>query len=425
VAGRLGARMVLGGAPEGWVTTRAEQALLVIGPPRSGKTRGVVVPNVLAAEGAVLSTSTKPDVMQATLAERSRTGPCWLYDPTGSVSPPAGVTPLRWSPLCAASSWDEAVRMSATIVGAARDRTGEAAHWIERAEALLAPLMHASALAGSDMATLVSDVNRRDAQRARAVLEAAGAKLAVDLLAGVTASEERELSGIWSTASGTLSAYRTAAALETTRDPNWDAESFLASGGTVYVCAPGDRQRAVAPLVAGLVDQVRAAGYARHAAGTAYPPVLLALDEAANIAPLPELPALVSEGGGQGVLTLACFQDLSQARARWGKAADGFMSLFGSKLVLGGVGDVATLEAISRICGLEEVRVRSTNRQGLRHSGGWSSRRQARLSPEEVRRGRPGRALVIDADAPAGWVPMAQPRPRERSRVLSLDRGRS
>ena len=417
--------MVLGGAPGGWVTSRAEQALLVIGPPRSGKTRGVVVPNVLIAQGPVISTSTKPDVMAATLTQRQENGPCWLYDPTGTTPMPKGVEPLRWSPLGASKTWDDAVRMASTIVGASRDRSGEGHHWAERAEALLAPLLHAHGLAEANMADLVSEVNRRSPQRARAVLEAAGAELALDLLAGVTASEQRELSGIWSTASGALAAYRTSAALETTKGPTFDTDRFLASGGTVYVCAPGDRQRAVAPLVAGLIDQVRAAAYHRHAAAGAGRPVLLALDEAANIAPLPELPALVSEGGGQGVLTLACFQDLSQARARWDKAADGFLSLFGSKLILGGVGEIGTLEAVSRLCGVEEVRVRSASRHGMRSSGGWSSRRQARLTVEDVRRGRPGQALVIDADSPAGWVTLAQPRSNERSRVLSLGRGRS
>lgn len=38
-----------------------QHAVLVLGPPRSGKTVGLVIPNVLAAPGAVVSTSTKPD----------------------------------------------------------------------------------------------------------------------------------------------------------------------------------------------------------------------------------------------------------------------------------------------------------------------------------------------------------------------------
>jgi hypothetical protein len=43
--------------------------MLVLGPPRSGKTSTLVVPNVLAAPGPVLITSTKADVLRATLGQ--------------------------------------------------------------------------------------------------------------------------------------------------------------------------------------------------------------------------------------------------------------------------------------------------------------------------------------------------------------------
>ena len=101
----------------------------------------------------------------------------------------------------------------------------------------------------------------------------------------------------------------------------------------------------------------------------------------------PDLPALVSEGGGQGVLTLACLQDLSQARQRWGAAAEGFGSLFGATLVLPGIGDVRTLEAISVRCGSHDVWVRSESKGKNRT---WSTRRQRRIEPDEISRGRPG-----------------------------------
>jgi type IV secretory pathway TraG/TraD family ATPase VirD4 len=42
------------------------------------------------------------------------------------------------------------------------------------------------------------------------------------------------------------------------------------------------------------------------------------LDEVANIAPLGDLPDMLSEGGGQGLQIVACLQDVAQARARWG-----------------------------------------------------------------------------------------------------------
>ena len=131
----------------------------------------------------------------------------------------------------------------------------------------------------------------------------------------------------------------------------------------------------------------------------------------ANIAPLPELPALVSEGGSQGVLVLACFQDLSQARTRWGPAADGFMSLFGTKLILPGVGDVSTLRAVVELCGYHDVPTRTSNRSGLRTNLSYSWRRQPRLTAELIRKGLPGAALVIDGRAPASWLQLVPPGP--------------
>lgn len=49
---------------------------------------------------------------------------------------------------------------------------------------------------------------------------------------------------------------------------------------------------------------------------------------------------------------MTCLQDLSQARQRWGDAAaDGFLSLFQTKLILSGIADSRTLEAISLALG--------------------------------------------------------------------------
>ena len=90
---------------------------------------------------------------------------------------------------------------------------------------------------------------------------------------------------------------------------------------------------------------------ARSQAG-AHAPMLWLLDEMANIAPIHDLPALVSQAGGQNLQVMIGLQDLSQARERWGDAAaDGFMSLFQTKVVLNGIGDSRTLESISMTLG--------------------------------------------------------------------------
>jgi len=194
-----------------------------------------------------------------------------------------------------------------------------------------------------------------------------------------------------------------------------------------------------APLVVGLLNEIRGAAYSRAAAaappssgpssssGSSSHPVVFALDEVANIAPLPDLPSIVSEGGSQGLVTLACFQDLSQARARWGEAAEGFLSLFGTTVVLPGIGDLRTLEALSSLAGEQEVRTQSVStpvavggsvaRAALGAVLG-SSRRSVpsgptvatsvvlrrRLPVDVVARGQRGMGLVVDDRNQMGWI---------------------
>jgi hypothetical protein len=109
---------------------------------------------------------------------------------------------------------------------------------------------------------------------------------------------------------------------------------------------------------------------------------------------------MVSEGAGQGLLVLACLQDLSQARGRWGQAADGFLSLFGTTVVLRGIADTSTLRDISALAGDREVEAttvsRAVDRWGrLRPSVSVGSGRETRLPVDAVARGAPGRALVL------------------------------
>src|SRR5437868_14031542 len=93
-----GNRIYLGAGAQGWALAAQGSAVLVLGPPRSGKTSAIVVPAILGANGAVVSTSTKLDVLSTTAPARRRLGTCWLFDPSGQVEVPPGLTPLHWSP---------------------------------------------------------------------------------------------------------------------------------------------------------------------------------------------------------------------------------------------------------------------------------------------------------------------------------------
>jgi type IV secretory pathway TraG/TraD family ATPase VirD4 len=415
------------GAPGVPLFARPQDGVLLLGPPRSGKTAAVVVPNILAANGPVIAASTKADLLATTWAPRSRVGPTFLYDPSGSVPRPPGVERVAWSPLGLASTWDGAVLVAESMVRAARpgsDR-GEATHWSERAGALLAVMLHAGALEQRPFHEVLTAVNRHDPDETRTALARRGADRALDLLEGIIATEGREQSGIWSTASGVLAGYRTDAALGSTEGTRLEVGELLNNRGTLYVCSGSDQQRQAAPLVAGLLREVRTAVYKSSLTATLRDdgldqfaevslthrraPLLLVLDELANIAPLHDLPTLVAEGGSQGVVTLACLQDLSQARARWDREADGFLSLFGTKLIFPGIGDTRTLEAVSLLAGEHAVPTVSISerprRRGLvafksERTRTVSMRKERALPVDAIARGHRGLILGIEGAEP-------------------------
>ena len=393
----------LGWGRRGPIFTGPEHHALIIGPPRAGKTSAVVTPAVGLWPGPVVATSTKADVLSATHRSRSRRGTTWVWDPTGRLPLPAGARPARWTPLTGCDDWATAVRRGAALVGAARpDPQGEHAHWNERAAALIAALLHASALDDTPLSTVISWLHRRELAEPLAVLGTHdNARRAADLLTGLAQTDDRELSGIHSTAASVLAAYHDPEALDAADHPTFDPAAFVGSTDTLYLIAPADTQTAQAPLVCALLDQIRHHHLRRPAL---WPPMLWALDETANIAPLPTLPGVLADGGSQGLVVLTCLQDLSQARARWGAAADGFLTLHPTTLLLPGVADVATLRAVSTLAGTWDQPETSRTSSGLtRSSRTTSSRRVPRLPENVIAQGRPGHALRICGAQPS-WL---------------------
>jgi type IV secretory pathway TraG/TraD family ATPase VirD4 len=398
-----------------WVTAEPEHAVLVLGPPRSGKTTSLIIPSILGTASPVVSTSTKTDVMSHTYRSRSRYGRVWLFDPSGTEEVPEGVLELQWSPVWVSRNWDQARAMADAMVNASPTGAGvqDGTHWTESAKALLGPMLHAAALDGQTIGAVRRWVLRENYEEPGEILDAHSAELAEDDLERIAQTEERERRGVIATTANVLGAYGSQAVLDRCASPNFSAERFVRSGDTIYITAPSHLQGMLAPLVVGLLEEIRDATYRLARAVSAgreqrRPPVLLALDEIANIAPMKSLPGIVSEGGGQGLQVMACFQDLSQARARWGQAADGFLTLFGTKLVFPGIGDTQTLEALSTMVGDWDRPYVVTNQttgyttsfpvgsgQTTQWSNTYSTQRERLLSPSEIANIPAGHALMV------------------------------
>jgi type IV secretion system protein VirD4 len=399
-----------------WISAEAESAVMVLGPPRSGKTSAVMIPAVLGACGPVVSTSTKPDVMDATSNARAQIGEVWLFDPSGSEPQiPAGVRRLCWSPVAAATTWDDALITARAMTACTRVGAGTTAetHWTERATALLAPLLYAAYLTDKPIEEVLRWTLHQDPSKALEVLADQGHEIAAAVLVGIERTDGRERSSIFSATAGVLAAYNADATRATAKDPNFDPKAFAEGADTIYITAPEQHQALCAPLIVGLLEQIRHATYnycaQRQREGLyAAQRMLWALDEIANIAPIHDLPALVSQAGGQNLQVLVGLQDLSQARTRWGDAAaEGFMSLFQTRLVLDGIADSRTLESISLAIGEYDRELVSSSTGRSEKSDEWfgphnsndsvsyQTHRQRILSPGEIAQLPDGHGLLL------------------------------
>lgn len=158
------------------------------------------------------------------------------------------------------------------------------------------------------------------------------------------------------------------------------------------------------PLFATLVQEIVAAAYERatQTAQPLNPPLLVVLDECANIAPLRELATLASTGAGQGIQLVSVFQDMGQINAVYGRdRAPTIVSNHRAKVVLSGVADAHTLDYVARLLGDEEVRQISSTSGAEGRRSTTESVAYRNLAPANVlREMRPGHGLLVYGHLP-------------------------
>lgn len=129
------------------VWASVEDSILLIGPPRSGKGLHIVIPAILDAPGAVVTTSTRPDNLTATLRARQYVGPVAVFDPQHlAEGVPAG---LRWSPIRGCDDPLTAMIRAtglAAATGLADGGVDGGGFWEGKTRVALQALLHAAAL---------------------------------------------------------------------------------------------------------------------------------------------------------------------------------------------------------------------------------------------------------------------------------------
>jgi hypothetical protein len=124
-----------------------EDSMLLLGPPRSGKGQNIVIPAILDAPGAVVTTSTRPDNLAVTLAARASRGPVAVFDPQGLATLRADAPTLRWSVVRGCENPQTAmIRAEALVSDAGKAGVENANFWRQQALSATRCMLHAAAL---------------------------------------------------------------------------------------------------------------------------------------------------------------------------------------------------------------------------------------------------------------------------------------
>jgi type IV secretion system protein VirD4 len=387
-----------------------EDSLITVGPPRSGKGLHQVIAGILDAPGAVVTTSTRPDNLAATLGVREAIGPVAIFDPQGLGS--AGG--VRWSPIRGCESPTIAiVRASGLAAGAGFSKGGvsDGAFWHGQTEMALRGLLHAAAIDGAGINQLYRwGLEPASAIEAVAILNRSNdaAEGWGDTLDGIVRMDGRTRDAIWAGVRSALSALADPAVRKNLDPPDGeglDPATFLRDRGTIYLLGTGVGASATSAFIAALLEDITEAARqvaAGNQGGRMEPPLSLILDEIANLCAVPSLPALMADGGGSGLSTHVVIQSLAQARDRWGEqAAAAMWDAATLRLILGGSAQPRDLQDLAAVCGERDDEVRNWSRGPDGGRTLSTSTRRIPILPPDVLRTLPfGVGVLLARTAP-------------------------
>jgi type IV secretion system protein VirD4 len=397
------ARLVVGTQSFRAVAVEARHSLLVFGPTQSGKTTGLAVPAILEWAGPVVATSTKGDLVDDTIGWRQHLGEVHIFDPAGATTYPRSC----WSPLAGCWIWDGASATARELAMAGKAAVGSsmalADFWFSSASKALAPYLFAAARSNRRIDDVARWIDREERDEVLAIVadEDPDAALAHE---ATFRREDRARSSLFQVMQEILGAYLDpGVATSASRNDIVATDLLDGTPRTLYLSAPHHHQARLRPLFSTLVGQVLTAIY-DHVAATGAPldpPLLLVLDEAANIAPVEDLPTVASTAAAMGLQVVTVFQDLAQVRGRYGQAAGTVVNNHRAKLALPGVSDVDTLDLFSRLAGEYELARDSVTSDMRGHRSRTSSTYWRRLLPLELARQlRDGRGVLLYGNLP-------------------------
>jgi hypothetical protein len=379
--------------------TSWEDTVLAFMGPRSGKTTSLGIPYVLSAPGPVVATSVKADLWAATAELRAASGSgIWVFDPQQVTA--AGQR-WWWNPLAGLTGVEQANRLAGHFVLTVDDSSKKDI-WGPAAQELLTSLLLAAASSGRTLWEVSRWLDDPGLPTAAGLLDDAGYGALASSLRGTQHGAPETRDGIFQTA-------RTAAKClhddeimawvtppSDSRLPAFDPSRFARTRDVLYLIT--ESRSAASPLIAALTDAAMRAGRRRaeQSGGRLDPPMVLVLDEAANICRIGDLPDLYSHLGSRGMIPVTILQSYEQGIGVWSE--NGMAALWGSatkKLIGAGVDSPRLTRDVALLIGHHDVPVRSVSVGDGRVSEQVSYQRRMILEAADIRAIEQGTALLL------------------------------
>jgi len=392
-----------------------EYVMIALAGPRVGKTTTLVIPAILEAPGAVVTTSNKRDTVDATRDPRAQLGQVWIFDPQSiALEQPT----WWWNPLSYVKDDVKAFKLAEHFASSARaDGAVQDAFFEPAGQDLLAGMLLAAAVRNRPITQVFTWLSEPTNQEPVDVLRAHDYDLIAADVQGVIMSPEKQRGGVYGTARQMASCLKIRAIerwvaplgsnFSGDRRPQFDPDAFVRGTGTLYSLSKegqGSAGALVTALTAAVVEA--AEEYATgQAGGRLAVPMLVVLDEAANVCRWKNLPDLYSHYGSRGIPIMSLFQSWAQGQVVFGR--EGMRKLWSAsnvKLYLGGVAEAEFLRELSELVGDYDKSTASVSyNRGIR-STNHQLRRERILDAAELSALPRGRAVMLSSGTPAALI---------------------
>ncbi len=371
------------------------------------------VPAILQAPGAVIVTSNKRDIVDATRDPRQGAGPVWVFDPQEVCGEESG---WWWNPLSYITDEVKARQLADHFVASQRSENAQTDAFFDAAGTdLLAGMLLAAAVAKRPITQVYSWLaDQRNDEPERILRSTPGLELSADSLAGVINAPDKQRAGVYGTAQQTAQflVNRKVTQWVTPKGPNdprpqFNPHQFVRDGGTLYSLSKEGTGTA-GPLVTALTVAVveAAEDYAKTCPNGRMPqPLVGVLDEAANVCRWKNLPDLYSHFGSRGIVLMTILQSWAQGMECWGeRGMEKLWSAANIRVYGGGVSDANFLERLSKLIGDYDINTGSVSYAKGERSTSQQTQRHHILEVSELASMPPGRAVVFPSGIPATLI---------------------